>query len=48
VTTTQPQPIPVWLPHIGPEVMPAATEALEIGYLAKWPSPRAVRRGYGD
>ncbi len=26
-------PIPMWLPHIGPEVIRAATEALEIGYL---------------
>jgi len=33
MTTTQPEPIPMWLPHIGPEVIRAATDALEIGYL---------------
>ena len=33
MTTTQPQPIPMWLPHIGPETIGAATGALEIGYL---------------
>ena len=27
------EPIPMWLPHIGPEVIKAATGALEIGYL---------------
>ena len=33
MTTTPPQPIPMWLPHIGPEVIKAASDALEIGYL---------------
>jgi hypothetical protein len=33
ITTTQPQPIPMWLPHIGPEVSKAASGALEVGYL---------------
>ncbi|MDF2739750.1 MAG: hypothetical protein K0S88_1117 [Actinomycetia bacterium] len=33
MTTTQPQAIPMWLPHIGPEVIKAASDALEIGYL---------------
>ena len=33
MTTTQPQPIPMWLPHIGPEVLRAANDALEVGYL---------------
>ena len=33
MTTTQPEPIPMWLPHIGPEVIRATTDALEIGYL---------------
>ena len=33
MTTMQPQPIPMWLPHIGPETIGAATGALEIGYL---------------
>jgi hypothetical protein len=33
MTTTQPEPIPMWLPHIGPEVIRAATDALEVGYL---------------
>jgi dTDP-4-amino-4,6-dideoxygalactose transaminase len=33
MTITQPQPIPMWLPHIGPEVLRAANDALEIGYL---------------
>jgi dTDP-4-amino-4,6-dideoxygalactose transaminase len=33
MTTTQPQPIPMWLPHIGPEVIKAAGDALEIGDL---------------
>src|SRR4030095_4180501 len=33
MTTTQPQAIPMWLPHIGPEVIRAASDALEIGYL---------------
>jgi dTDP-4-amino-4,6-dideoxygalactose transaminase len=33
MTSTQPEPIPMWLPHIGPETVRAATDALEIGYL---------------
>jgi dTDP-4-amino-4,6-dideoxygalactose transaminase len=33
MTTGELEPIPMWLPHIGPEVIRAATEALEIGYL---------------
>jgi dTDP-4-amino-4,6-dideoxygalactose transaminase len=33
MTSTAPEPIPMWLPHIGPEVIQAATQALEIGYL---------------
>ena len=33
MTTTQPQPIPMWLPHLGPEVLEAVTDALAIGYL---------------
>ena len=33
MTTTQPQPIPMWLPHIGPEVIKVASDALEVGYL---------------
>jgi hypothetical protein len=32
-TTNAHEPIPMWLPHIGPEVIQAATQALEIGYL---------------
>ncbi|HZD00557.1 MAG TPA: DegT/DnrJ/EryC1/StrS family aminotransferase [Actinomycetes bacterium] len=33
MTTGKLEPIPMWLPHIGPEVIRAATEALEVGYL---------------
>src|SRR6266516_2344589 len=33
MTTNVHEPIPMWLPHIGPEVIEAATQALEIGYL---------------
>jgi dTDP-4-amino-4,6-dideoxygalactose transaminase len=33
MTSTAPEPIPMWLPHIGPEVIQSATQALEIGYL---------------
>ena len=33
MTTNANEPIPMWRPHIGPEVIQAATQALEIGYL---------------
>ncbi len=33
MTTSELEPIPMWLPHIGPEVIQAATQALEVGYL---------------
>lgn len=33
MTTNAHEPIPMWLPHVGPEVIQAATQALEIGYL---------------
>jgi dTDP-4-amino-4,6-dideoxygalactose transaminase len=33
MTTRAHEPIPMWLPHIGPEVIQAETQALEIGYL---------------
>jgi dTDP-4-amino-4,6-dideoxygalactose transaminase len=33
MATNAREPIPMWLPHIGPEVIQAATRALEIGYL---------------
>jgi dTDP-4-amino-4,6-dideoxygalactose transaminase len=33
MTTSKTESIPMWLPHIGPEVIAAATEALEVGYL---------------
>jgi dTDP-4-amino-4,6-dideoxygalactose transaminase len=31
--TSRTEPLPMWLPHIGPETIGAATGALEIGYL---------------
>jgi dTDP-4-amino-4,6-dideoxygalactose transaminase len=33
MTSSQPDPMPMWLPHLGPEVIQAATEALQVGYL---------------
>jgi dTDP-4-amino-4,6-dideoxygalactose transaminase len=33
MTTGGTEPLPMWLPHIGPETIGAATGALEIGYL---------------
>jgi dTDP-4-amino-4,6-dideoxygalactose transaminase len=33
MTTSELEPIPMWLPHIGPEVIQSATQALEVGYL---------------
>jgi dTDP-4-amino-4,6-dideoxygalactose transaminase len=33
MTTSELEPIPMWLPYNGPEVIQAATKALEIGYL---------------
>jgi dTDP-4-amino-4,6-dideoxygalactose transaminase len=33
MTTSELEPIPMWLPHIGPEVIQAATSSLEVGYL---------------
>ena len=43
MTTTQPQPIPMWLPHIGPEVIKAASDALEVGYLGLGSATKETR-----
>jgi dTDP-4-amino-4,6-dideoxygalactose transaminase len=48
MTTTQPQPIPMWLPHIGPEVLQAATGALEIGYLGMGAATKEFEEALAD
>ena len=48
MTTTHPEPIPMWLPHIGPEVIRAATEALEIGYLGMGAATREFEEALAE
>jgi dTDP-4-amino-4,6-dideoxygalactose transaminase len=48
MTTTQPRPIPMWLPHVGPEVIKAASDALEIGYLGMGAATREFEEALAD
>ena len=48
MTAGELEPIPMWLPHIGPEVIRAATEALEIGYLGLGKATKEFEEALGQ
>jgi dTDP-4-amino-4,6-dideoxygalactose transaminase len=48
MTSTQPQAIPMWLPHIGPEVIKAASDALEVGYLGLGSATKEFEEALAD